>query len=59
VQSRVRHLLAIGQRYPIRIQIQMEQARLTGGEKTALVPLRDVVVVPGLLAGHAIRRLVP
>jgi hypothetical protein len=54
VQRRPRNLPAIRQCLAIRIHIQMEQARLTSAEKTALIPLRDVMVVSGLLTRHTL-----
>ena len=47
-----RHLPAIRQRLPIRGQVEMKEARLTGCEEAALVPLRNIMVVPRLLIGH-------
>ena len=48
----MRHLLAVRQRIVIRGQVEMKEAGLTGSEEAALVPLRDVMVVPGLLICH-------
>jgi hypothetical protein len=49
-----RHLPAIRQRLAIRVQVEMKETRLTGSEEAALVPLRDVMVIPGLLIGHSL-----
>ena len=49
---------AIGQRLAIGVQVEMKEARLTRRKEAALVPLWDVVVVPGLLIRHPLTWLV-
>lgn len=46
------YLRDVLQRLAVRIEVEVEETRLARGEEAALVPLRDVVVVPGLLVGH-------
>lgn len=58
VKGRTQHLPANGKRFAIRVQVEMKEARLTGSEEAALIPLRDVVVVPGLFVGHRFTWLV-
>jgi len=52
VQRRAGHLPTVGQRVAVRIAVQVEETRLARSEESTLVPLWNVVVVPGLLVGH-------
>lgn len=52
MQRRALHLPAIGKGLAVRVEAEMEETRLARSEEAALIPLRDVVVVPGLLVGH-------
>ena len=54
IERTMRHLSAVRQRIAIRDQVEIKEAGLTGSKETALIPLRDVMIAPGLLICHAL-----
>lgn len=52
VQRLSRHLSAIWQRPLVRIEVEIEEVKLARSKETTLIPLRDIVIVPGLMICH-------